>query len=320
MTIRSLAERCGAHQCCADRVYSGRSSNPAHVHGYDEGGSREAMSYRIGIIGVGAIGGVVGGMLTRAGHDVTLIDQWPDHVEAMKKVGLRLSGSCGEHLIPVRALGIHELQSVTQPFDAVFISVKSYDTEWATAMALKYLTPEGIVVDFQNGLNDERVAGVAGTQRTLGSVITIGAGMYEPGHAMRTDTGTIGFKLGELDGRDTARARALARILSDVAPARVTTNLWGERWSKLAVNCMANPLAGLSGLGSAEVRSEPVPRRLAIAIAAEVVRVGRASGYEIEPIYGIAAQRFVDAMEGRGLADVERDMAAGARHLSGGRP
>jgi 2-dehydropantoate 2-reductase len=44
------------------------------------------MSYRIGIIGVGAIGGVVGGMLTRAGHDVTLIDQWPDHVEAMKKL------------------------------------------------------------------------------------------------------------------------------------------------------------------------------------------------------------------------------------------
>src|SRR2546427_6925855 len=71
---------------------------------------------------------------------------------------------------------------------------------------------------------------------------------------------------------------------------------------------------------SAEVRSEPLPRRIAIHIAAEVVEVGRASGYEIEPIYGITAQRFVDAVEGRGLADVERDMAAGARHLSGGRP
>src|SRR2546427_6465170 len=59
---------------------------------------------------------------------------------------------------------------------------------------------------------------------------------------------------------------------------------------------------------SAEVRSEPLPRRIAIHIAAEVVEVGRASGYEIEPIYGIAAQRFVDAVQGRGLADVERDM------------
>ena len=95
------------------------------------------MSMRIGIIGVGAIGSVVGGMLTKAGHDVTLIDQWPEHVEAMKAVGLRLSGTCGEHLIPVRALNLHELQSVAEPFDAVFISVKSYDTEWAVALALQ---------------------------------------------------------------------------------------------------------------------------------------------------------------------------------------
>ena len=55
-------------------------------------------------------------MLTKAGHDVTLIDQWPDHVEAMKKIGLRLSGTCGEHLIPVGALHISELQSVAEPF------------------------------------------------------------------------------------------------------------------------------------------------------------------------------------------------------------
>ena len=114
------------------------------------------MIQRIGIIGAGAIGSVVGGMLTRAGRDVTLVDQWPEHVEAMKKVGLRLSGTCGEHLVPVTALHIHELQSVARPFDAVFIAVKSYDTEWATAMALPYLTPEGVVVDFQNGLNDTR--------------------------------------------------------------------------------------------------------------------------------------------------------------------
>ena len=276
---------------------------------------------RIGIIGAGAIGSVVGGLLTKAGHDVTLVDQWPEHVEAMRKHGLRLSGTCGEHVIQVKAFHLHEAQAIEEPFDAVFVAVKSYDTEWATALAVRHLArPDGVVVDFQNGLNDERVAAIAGRERTLGCVITIGAGMYEPGHAMRTDTGTIGFKIGELDGQDTARARELARVLSDVAPAHVTTNLWGERWSKLAVNCMANPLAGLSGLGSAEVRSEPVPRRIAIHIAAEVVRVSRASGYEIEPIYGIEAQRFVDAVEGRGLAEVERDMAAGARHLRGGRP
>ena len=276
---------------------------------------------RIGIIGAGAIGCVVGGLLTRAGHDVTLIDQWPEHVEAMKRNGLRLSGTCGDHKIPVKALHIHELQGVATSFDAVFVSVKSYDTEWAAQMALAYLKqPDGVVVDFQNGVNDERVATVVGKSRCLGCVITIGAGMYEPGHAMRTDSGSVGFKIGEQDGRDTARARELVRIMNDVAPTKLTPNLWGERWSKLAINCMANPLAGLSGLGSAEVRTEPVPRRIAIHVAAEVIRVGRATGFEVEPIYGIEAQRFVDAAQGKGWDAVEADMAASVRFLSGGRP
>ncbi len=275
---------------------------------------------RIGIVGAGAIGSIVGGLLTMAGRDVTLVDQWPEHVEAMRTRGLRLSGTCGDHLVPVTALHLHEAQAIAQPFDAVFVAVKAYDTEWATALAVRHLGPDGVVVDFQNGMNDERVAAVAGRERALGCVITIGAGLYEPGHAVRTDRGSVGFKIGEHDGSETERARRLVEVLNDVAPTRLTTNLWGERWSKLAVNCMANPLAGLSGLGSAEVRSAPGIRRVAIHLAAEVVRVGRAAGYEVEPIYGIAASRFVEAAEGRGLEAVEEEMAASVRFLSGGRP
>ena len=275
---------------------------------------------RIAILGAGAIGSVVGGMLTKAGGDVTLVDQWPDHVEAMKRHGLRLSGTCGEHVIPVRALHLSELSSVDEPFDAIFLAVKSYDTEWAAQLAAGYLRHPGVVVDFQNGVNDERVAAVVGRTRTLGCVIVISAGMYEPGHAIRTDTTTVGFKIGELDGRDTPRAQTLAKLLSGVAPSHVTTNLWGERWSKLAVNCMGNALAGLSGLGSAEIRLEPGPRRIAIQLGAESVRVGRALGHEIEPLIGIAAQRIVDAAEGRGLAEVEADLAAEAKRRTGGRP
>jgi 2-dehydropantoate 2-reductase len=279
------------------------------------------MTMRIGILGAGAVGCVVGGLLTKAGHDVTLMDQWPEHVETLKRQGLRLSGTCGDHQVSVKALHLHEMQRITEPFDAIFIAVKSYDTEWATALGLAYLArPDGVVVDFQNGINDERVAAVAGRARTLGCVILIAAGMYEAGHAQRTDAGHAGFKIGELDGRDTPRARALAEMLSVVAPTAVTTNLFGERWSKLAINCMANPIAGLSGLGTAELRVEPGPRRLAVHLGAEVIRVGRARGFEVEPIWGIAPQRFLDAVEGRGMAEVEADISRDARSRVGGRP
>jgi len=276
---------------------------------------------RIGILGAGAIGSVVGGLLTKAGHDVTLIDQWPEHVDAMKSKGLRLSGTIGDFIVsPVKALHIHELQSVREPFDAIFIAVKSYDTEWATAMPLSYLTPDGVIVDFQNGINDERVAAIAGRHRTLGCVITISAGMYEPGHAMRTDTGQIGFKIGEHDGQETARAKELATIMSAVAETKVTTNLFGERWSKLAINCMANPLAGLTGFGTLQVRTDRKIAAIGVHVGAEAIMVGRAVGYEVEPIYGIPAQRYVDAYDGKGLAPLLDEIAEIARKRGGGEP
>jgi 2-dehydropantoate 2-reductase len=276
---------------------------------------------RIGIIGAGAIGCVVGGLLAKAGHDVTLVDQWPEHVEQIKSAGLRLSGSCGEHVVPVPALHLHELARVRDPFEVVFVAVKSYDTEWATQLAVDHLRrPDGVVVDFQNGINDHRVAAVAGRERTLGCVILISAGMYEPAHAIRTDRGNAAFKIGEHDGRDTPRARRLAELMSAVAPAVVTTNLWGERWSKLALNCMLNPLAGLSGLGTAEVRSELIPRRLAAHLGVEVVRVGFALGHHIEPILGIAAKRFAEADDAIAIEALGRDIAADAQSRSGGRP
>ncbi len=279
------------------------------------------MIARIGIVGAGAIGAIVGGLLTKAGLDVTLFEQWPEHVEAIRRQGLRLTTPAGEETLKVRALHLHEAQSISEPFDAVFIAVKSYDTEWATWLGLRHLaSPDGVVVVFQNGVNDARVAAIAGRQRTLGCVILIGAGLYEAGHALRTDQGRVGFKIGEQDGRDTPRARALAEVMSHVAPSQVTTNLWGERWSKLALNCMLNPLAGLSGLGTADVRGDPGARRIAVHLGAEVIQVGRALGHEVEPTLGIAAQRFVDAARGRGLAEVEADISRDARSRGGGRP
>src|SRR5207247_3881434 len=123
------------------------------------------------------------------------------------------------------ACRVREARAMDAPVDAVFVAVKSYDTEWATALAVRHVRPDGVVVDFQNGINDERVAAIAGRGRTLGCVITIGAGLYEPGHAMRTDTTKVGFKVGELDAQETARAGERAGVLHDVAPPAVTRNL-----------------------------------------------------------------------------------------------
>jgi 2-dehydropantoate 2-reductase len=285
-----------------------------------------ATTMRIGIMGAGAIGCNVGGMLARAGHDITFIDQWPAHVEKMKADGLTLSGTWPNYQVPVTALHLYEAQSIQEPFDAAFLAVKGYDTEWATVFILRFLKePDGYIVDFQNGINDERVAAIAGRHRTLGAVITIGAGLYEPGVALRTDplgSGRVGFKVGELDGSDTERARELARIMDEgITSTKFTNNLFGERWSKMAANCMSNPLAGLSGYGTSETKTVPVARRIGIQVAAEVIQVARAAGHTVEPIAGIDAQRYVDGAQGKSLSSLEDDMVAAVGKTAGeGRP
>ena len=194
------------------------------------------------------------------------------------------------------------------------VDVRERDRQRDAAPVDRDLVDEGALLALP------QASAVAGRERTLGCVITISAGMYEPGHAIRTDTGSIGFKIGEHDGKDTPRAQEIARIMNDVAVTKVTPNLWGERWSKLAVNCMVNPISGLSGFDSAEARTNQVPRRIAVFTAAEVIQVGRARGFEVEPIYSIKTQRFVDAVAGDGLAEVEADMSRDAKSRVGGRP
>jgi len=168
------------------------------------------MKTRLGIVGAGAIGCVVGGLLTKAGHDVTLIDQWPEHVETMRRCGLRLTGTCGDHTIAVSALHLHEAQSIVEPFELLFIAVKSYDTEWATRLGVQYLNDDGLVVDFQNGINDYRVAAIAGAHRTLGCVITIGAARTPGGSASRSASTTAA----------TPSARGASPSCSPLSPVR----------------------------------------------------------------------------------------------------
>src|SRR5205823_8597225 len=116
-------------------------------------------------------------------------------------------------------------------------------------------------------------ARLVGRQRARGCVITIRGGLYEPGVAERTDDAPIGFTVGEVDGPPTERVSHLVEVLNTDIPSRATPNLAGERWSKLAVNCLANPLAGLSGYSTADVLIQPAPRAIAIQVAAEVIRV-----------------------------------------------
>ena len=87
------------------------------------------MGDKIGMIGVGAVGSYVGAILTKEGHDLTLIDMWPEHVETMRQQGLRVSSEEINFTTPVNAMQLSDAQGIRELFDFAIISVKSYDTE-----------------------------------------------------------------------------------------------------------------------------------------------------------------------------------------------
>jgi 2-dehydropantoate 2-reductase len=248
------------------------------------------MKPRIAVVGAGAVGGYVGASLAYAGHDVTLIDPWPAHVEAIRAQGMNLYGmtEAERRTVPVPAIHLTEAQNLAKqrPIDIAFISVKSYDTIWAAQMIRQYLAPAGCVLSMQNCINEERVASVVGWGRTLGVIVGGGVGvdLYEPGHILRgylRRPDGVGFYVGEPSGRITPRSQAIAAIMNDVDNAKATDNLWGERWTKLCVNAMRNGVSAATGMGGNERDRHDAVRRVCIKLGGEAVRVGQALGYKL---------------------------------------
>ena len=106
------------------------------------------MGKRIAVVGVGALGGYVGGYLAHTGEDVTLIDFWPENIETIRKRGLELDGVTPEEKFTVtnaKTMHLTEMEALSRqkPIDIAFVSMKSYDTEWATALITQYLAPDG---------------------------------------------------------------------------------------------------------------------------------------------------------------------------------
>jgi 2-dehydropantoate 2-reductase len=265
------------------------------------------MSRKIAIVGAGAVGGYAGAHMAQAGEDVTFIDPWPEHVEHMRKHGLRVTHAMKEpeFTVPVRALHVTDAQQLAKekPTDIAFVCMKSYDTAWAATLIKQYLAPDAYVVSLQNCMNEEAIASVVGWGKTLGCIASsITVNLPEPGHihrgAAKHGAAHTVFRTGEVHGRITKRAEEVCRLVAYADSAKVTENLWGERWSKLVANAMQNGLSACTGLGGGDMLKNDPIRRFSTRLGSEAIRVGQAHGYQLEEILHIEPETIARAGEG----------------------
>jgi len=274
------------------------------------------MGYKIAVMGTGAVGGYAGAHMAQAGEDITFIDPWPEHVETMRANGLRISHirDVPEFATKVRALHVTDAQQLAKekPIDIAFVCMKSYDTQWATTLISQYLSPNGFIVSLQNCMNEETIASVVGWGRVVGCIASsITVDLCEPGHVRRAagksgDKHTV-FRTGEVHGRITDRVQEIRRLVAYADSALATTNLWGERWSKLVTNAMANGMSASTGLISKDILRNDALRRFGARLGSEAIRVGQALGYELEEVHHIDPEIIARAGEGDPEATREYD-------------
>lgn len=257
------------------------------------------MNRKIAVLGAGAIGSSVSADLIRAGYDISVIDQWPAQIEALRTKGLRVEVPDGDiEIPPFHAYHLCDLASSNLTFDIVCLAVKSNDHRWLAEFIKPYLKADGVLVGVMNGMNDDSIASIVGRNRTIGCCIELSAEIFTPGRVQRNTThaGTW-FAVGELDGFFTPRVQEIQSILSHVARCEVTGNIYGAKWTKLIANTMTMGPHGLLGLRNAEAVQLPGMGDIAVQIGKESLAVGTALGYRIEPIFGLRADEFAGSNE-----------------------
>jgi 2-dehydropantoate 2-reductase len=253
---------------------------------------------KIAVLGCGAIGSSVSADLTKAGYDITVIDQWPAQVETLRTTGLHIQMADGDIKVPIRACHLCDLASANLEFDIVLLAVKSYDHRWMAEFIKPYLKSDGVLVGVMNGMNDDSLVSIVGRNRTVGCALELSAEIFTPGLVQRNTThqGTW-FAVGELDGFYTPRAKEIQSIMGHVGRCDVTNNIYGAKWTKLIANSMTMGPHGLLGIRNGEAAELPGMADIAVKLGRESLAVGTALGYRIEPIFGLRADEFAGSSD-----------------------
>ena len=263
--------------------------------------STTKKNQRIAFVGTGAQGASIACDFVRAGLDVTFIDQWPAHVEAMRTNGLTVNLPTRQIHAEVKALHLCEVAEVKKLFDVVFLVVKAYDTRWACELIKPALAPDGVVVGLQNGMTHEDIAEIIGRERTIGAVIEIASNMWEPGITNRqNDIDESWFAMGALDPALNERTEEVAQMLRNSGTVEVVDDIRSAKWMKLVVNAAELIPSAIINTALNDASRAPGMLEMMRATGYEAMQAAIADGATIMPIINMPPvmsnhpERYVD--------------------------
>jgi 2-dehydropantoate 2-reductase len=230
---------------------------------------------KIVIVGAGAMGGLFGALLTAGGLEVTLVDVWREHVDAMNRDGLRLVGHGGERTIRVKATAD---PGAIGAADVLLFQCKAFANDAAARSVRHLVAPATVVISFQNGLgNEEALGAVLGAEHVVGGLTAQGAVVVAPG--VVRNFGDLPSWIGELGGGLSPRTTAIAEAFTRHGlPTSASANIKKEKWQKLLGNAALGAFSAATDMTSAQMVAIPELRAAILRALDETAAVARACG------------------------------------------
>ena len=241
---------------------------------------------RTAILGAGALGIIIGALMTKNGKQVELIDSLKENVDALNANSATVTGNLELHQA-VKAITPEEM---TGTYDFILLLTKQTANATALPKLLPYLHKDSIVCTLQNGVPEDSVASYVGKERTIGGAVGFGATWLKPGVSELTSTmeavEKFAFEIGEIDGVLRPRLEKVKETLSAAGGTTILTNLMGIRYTKLLMNATFSGMsAALNGTFS-DVLANPKAMVCVAHIADEVIKVCHALGYRMVEMQG----------------------------------
>lgn len=252
------------------------------------------MDKKIAVLATGTNGCVISADLIDAGLDVTMIDMWAAHIEAMRANGLTVTTGDDENNVKVNAYHLSDICTLNEKFDIVLLTSKAYDSQWLTEFIKPYLADDGVIVAVQNCMTAEMIADIVGVERTVGCVIELASQMFEPGLVRRsTPKERTWFGVGAFDPAHADRVEEVAEILRHAGRVEVIDEILSAKWTKLIVNAMIMGTMAILGGTPEQVlkqNGEKYAQRARdwfLQAGEEALAVGQAMDYKVVPVFGL---------------------------------
>jgi 2-dehydropantoate 2-reductase len=249
---------------------------------------------RIALVGAGAMGTIIGALVTKGGEDIVLVDVNEPHVAALNEKGAKIIGHM-DLTVPVKAVTPDGMEGI---YDLIIYLVKTTYDDKALPEIVPFIGDGSMVITLQNGVPEERVAEVVGRERTLGGAIGWGATFIGPGVSELTyEPVEMTYDIGEMDGSVSKRIEAVKAVLDKAGEAHISSNLAGTRWVKLMVNVSMSGLSTALDCTYGDILDDDKATIAALSIILETLKTAKALGIAMEPLKGVDPNVMVDVVK-----------------------